>query len=116
MAKSNEPIWWSLFGAGGAVAALLLPIHIFLTGLAGPLGWVSAVAFDFARVQSLLAHPITRLYCFVLISLPLFHAAHRIRFTLVDLGIRGVDMFLAVVCYGAAIVGTLVTAGVLWTF
>ena len=23
MAKSNEPIWWSLFSAGGMVAALL---------------------------------------------------------------------------------------------
>ena len=116
MAKSNEPIWWSLFSAGGVVAAFLIPIHIVLTGLAGPLGWVSAEAFDHARMQALLSHPITRLYCFVLISLAFFHAAHRIRFTLVDLGIRGVDMLLAVVCYGAAIVGTVVTVQVLWTF
>ena len=116
MAKSNEPIWWSLFSAGGVVAALLIPVHIFLTGIAGPLGWLPPEAFDYVRVQALLSHPITRLYCFVLISLPLFHGAHRIRFTLVDLGIRGVDMLLAVVCYGAAIAGTLVTAGILWNF
>ena len=49
MAKSNEPIWWSLFSAGGV-------------------------------------------------------------------GSGGGDMFLAVICYGAAIAGTLVTAGILWNF
>ena len=32
----------------------------------------------------LFSHPLVRLYCFVLISLPLFHWAHRFRFTLVD--------------------------------
>lgn len=116
MAKSNEPIWWSLFSAGGVVAAFLVPIHIILTGIAGPLGWLPAGALDYGKLAGLVSHPIARLYCFILISLPLFHWAHRFRFTLVDLGVRGVDMLLAVVCYGAAIAGTLAAAGILWTF
>ena len=41
MAKSNEPIWWSLFSAGGVVAALLVPVRIFLTGIAWPLQTLS---------------------------------------------------------------------------
>ena len=116
MAKSNEPIWWSLFSAGGVVAALFIPIHILLTGIAGPLGWLPAGALDYGKLADLVSHPIARLYCFILISLPLFHWAHRFRFTVVDLGVRGVDMLLAVMCYGAAIVGTLAAAGILWTF
>ena len=115
MAKSNEPIWWSLFSAGGVLAAFLIPIHIFLTGIAWPLGWLPGEALDYSRVQSLLSHPVARFYCFLLISLPLFHGAHRFRFTLADLGVKGVDMLLAVLCYGAAIVGTVVTASVLWS-
>jgi fumarate reductase subunit D len=36
--RSNEPFLWILFGAGGVVAAFLIPIHLFLFGLAFPLG------------------------------------------------------------------------------
>jgi len=110
MAKSNEPIWWSLFSAGGVVAALLIPIHIFLFGIAGPLGMLPPDALEFSRMQALLAHPLTRIYCLVLISLPLFHWAHRFRFTLVDLGLHGAAMLIAVLCYGAAIAGTIFAA------
>jgi fumarate reductase subunit D len=114
MAKSNEPIWWSLFSAGGVVAAFLVPIHILLIGIAWPLGWLPGDALEFTKMQSLLSHPLTRLYCFVLISLPLVHWAHRFRFTLVDLGLKGINTLLAVLCYGAAIAGTVVAAVVLW--
>jgi len=114
MAKSNEPIWWSLFSAGGVVAAFLIPIHIILTGIAWPLGLLPAEALDYSRVQALMSHPIARLYCFVLISLPLFHWAHRFRFTLMDLGLHGMNTLLAVLCYGSAIAGTVAAALVLW--
>ena len=114
MAKSNEPIWWSLFSAGGVVAAFLVPILIFLTGIAWPLGLLPADALQFSRMQTLLSHPVTRLFCFILISLPLFHWAHRFRFTLVDLGLKSVGTLIAVLCYGAAIVGTVAAAVILW--
>ena len=114
MAKSNEPIWWSLFSAGGVVAAFLIPIHIILTGIAWPLGLLPPETLDYSRVQALVSHPIARLYCFVLISLPLFHWAHRFRFTLMDLGLHGMNTLLAVLCYGSAIAGTVAAAIVLW--
>src|SRR3970282_1053843 len=114
MAKSNEPIWWSLFSAGGVVAAFLIPIHIILTGIAWPLGLVPVEALDYAHVQALVSHPIARLYCFTLISLPLFHWAHRFRFPLMDLGLHGMNTLLAVLCYGSAITGTVAAAIVLW--
>ena len=110
MAKSNEPIWWSLFSAGGVVAALLIPVHILIFGIAWPLGMLPAGALEFSRMQTLLANPLTRVYCLILISLPLFHWAHRFRFTLVDLGLHGAAMLIAVLCYGAAIAGTIIAA------
>ena len=113
MARTVTPLLWLLFSAGGTIAALLFPVHLFLIGLAFPLGWLEAPTYGFLR--SLVGHPLTRMYLFVLISLTLFHWAHRFRFTLADLGLRGVNTLLAVLCYGAAIVGTVVTARVLWT-
>ncbi len=105
MVKSNEPIWWSLFSAGGVVSAFCIPITIVVTGIAVPAGWISAEG-----LLELVGHPLSRLYLFVLISPSLFHAAHRFRHVLVDLGVRGVDTPLAVVCYGAAMLGTVVAA------
>jgi fumarate reductase subunit D len=105
MAKSNEPIWWSLFAAGGMVAALFLPITVILTGIAIPAGWISEQG-----LLSLLHHPLTRLYLFVIIFLSLFHGGHRTLLTLVDLGFRSIRPALAVLFYGGAIVGTVLAA------
>ncbi len=104
--KTLEPMWWGLFSAGGVVAAFLVPIHIVLLGLAIPLGWLPGSAEIF---QSW----IVRLYLFVLISLPLYHWAHRFSFTMSDLGLRPFRKPLAILCYGGAIAGTVVTAWVL---
>ena len=107
-------MWWSLFSVGGVVAAFLVPVHIFLTGIAWPLGIFSADFLQYSKMQVMLSHPVVRLYCFVLIALPLFHWAHRFRFTLIDLGLKSIPTLIAILCYGSAIAGTIVAAAVLW--
>lgn len=106
---------WFLFGAGGMVSALFFPVHIFLVGLAFPLGWFEAPSYE--ALHNLVLHPITRLYLFVFIFLPLFHWAHRFRYTLYDLFQiqHSLQMLIAVLCYGAALVGTLIAAYTLFT-
>jgi succinate dehydrogenase subunit D len=108
------PLLWLLFSAGGTVAALLFPIHLFFFAFAVPLGWVEAPSYE--SLHRLLAHPLTRLYVFVLISLPLFHWAHRFRYTLYDgLQLKHLTALIAVLCYGTALLGTVATAYVLWS-
>ena len=47
MAKqSNEAFFWVLFSAGGVVAALLIPVQLFLFGLAFPLGWLLPPTYE----------------------------------------------------------------------
>ncbi len=114
MAKGVTPFLWSLFGAGGAVSALLFPIHIFLLGLAFPLNWLDGPNYDL--LHGLVTHPITRLYVFVFISLPLFHWAHRFRYLIYDLfQVKHGTELIAVACYGTALAGTVTTAYTLWT-
>lgn len=114
MAKtSNEPFFWVLFSAGGVVAAFLVPVHLFLFGIAIPLGWVSAPNYE--TLRSLLGHPIARVYLFVFCSLPLFHWAHRFRYTLYDgLQIKHLNTLIFTICYGGAVLGTLVAGYLLW--
>lgn len=111
--KSNDPFWWTLFGAGGALSAMFVPVLLFLTGVATPLGWVEGPSF--ANLSDVLLHPITRLGAFALISFSFFHWAHRFRFTLYDgLQLKHLYELIAVMCYGGAIVGSLVAGFVLW--
>ncbi|MGH7831592.1 MAG: fumarate reductase subunit FrdD [Candidatus Binatia bacterium] len=104
--KTIEPLWWALFSAGGVVAAFLVPIHIFIFGFAAPLGWL-------ADTGAIHRHVWVKLYLFVLIALPLYHWGHRFYFTVNDMHLGVPRKPLALLCYGGAVVGTLVTAWVL---
>ena len=111
--RSITPLLWLLFSAGGTIAALLFPVHLFLTGLAFPLGWLEAPRYE--SLYTILRHPVTRLYLFVLIALPLFHWAHRFRYTLYDgLQVKHLTALIVVLCYGTALVGTALAAYTLW--
>ena len=103
--RSNEPFLWLLFSAGGVVSALLLPVHAFLFGLAEPLGWIASPTHD--RLLEIVQHPVARIYLLLLCTLPLFHFAHRFRFTLYDgLQIKHLNEVINAACYGAAVLGT----------
>ncbi len=113
MAKTKTPLLWALFSAGGTVAALLFPVHLFLQGCAIPLGWVDSPSYD--ALWGLARNPLARVYLFVLISLPLFHGAHRFRYTLYDgLKLKHLTALIAVLCYGGALLGALFAAYTLW--
>ncbi len=104
---------WLVFSVGGTIAAFLFPVHLFLNGLAFPLGWLDAPSYE--TLRSLVLHPVTRLYLFVLISFPLFHWAHRFRYMLYDgLQLYHLTVPIAVLCYGAALGGSAVAAYTLW--
>jgi fumarate reductase subunit D len=107
--RALEPILWLLFSAGGVIAALLVPITIFLFGLAFPLGWVEPPSHG--HLTGVLGHPVARLMVFLLCTLGLFHWAHRFRYTLYDgLQIKHLNELINVFCYGGAIVGSVVAA------
>src|SRR5215467_290055 len=111
---SNDAFFWTLFSAGGVVAAVLVPVHLFLFGLAFELGWISPPSYD--HLSALLRSPLVRIYLFILCSLPLFHWAHRFRFTLYDgLQVKHLNEVIFVFCYGGALAGTLIAGYLLWT-
>jgi fumarate reductase subunit D len=114
MAKGPTPFLWFLFSAGGTLAALLYPVHLLLTGFAFPLGVLHAPAYDY--VMGMMGHPLVRLYFFVLIALPLWHWAHRFRYTLYDaLQTKHLTAVILLLCYGGALAGTILAGYTLWT-
>ena len=113
--RSAEPLLWMTFSAGGVVAALVLPIVLFLFGVAFPLGWLTPPPVE--RLAVVIGHPLTRLALLIVCIVSLFHAAHRFRYTLYDgLQIKHLNEVIAVLCYGGAIVGSLAATYLLIRF
>jgi fumarate reductase subunit D len=109
MARSNKPLVWSLFAGGGMFSAFVTPVMIFITGIAVPLGLLSPGALAYDRVLALAQNPIGKLTLFVVVFLPLWHAAHRLRMTLHDLGVPGTRAAIFA-CYGLATLGSIAAA------
>jgi fumarate reductase subunit D len=106
-----EPFVWLMFSGGGVAAAVFLPVLAFLFALAYPLGLVSAP--DQQHLHAVVANPLTILVLLGLFVLMLVHSAHRFRYTLYDgLQVKA-KRTVAVLCYGAAVVGTLAAVVVL---
>ncbi|TDJ55252.1 MAG: fumarate reductase subunit D [Ignavibacteria bacterium] len=114
MKKSNEPILWSLFSAGGMISAMVFPILIVITGILVPLGLPGEDPLNFERIHSAVSHPLIKMILLGVIALPLFHWAHRFRFTLVDIGLKNLSTAISILCYGSAIAGTIIAAVILW--
>jgi fumarate reductase subunit D len=107
-----EPLVWLMFSAGGVLAAVFLPSLILLFGLAFPLGWLDPP--DHQHLLAVISHPVTLLVLLGLFVLMLVHSAHRFRYTLYDgLQVKK-KRTVAVLCYGAAIVGSVTALAVLW--
>src|SRR5690349_17886095 len=108
--------WWFMFAQGGVIAALLIPVHVLIQGILGPLGLVKVVDRHYDTWVQVLGNPLVKLYLLVLIAVPFFHFAHRLRYLMVDLGVPAAKSMPAqVVFYGGAILVTLVTIYVLLT-
>jgi len=114
MTRRLAPFLWLLFSAGGTVAAFVHPALLLLVAFAIPL--VAEGRDAQAALSDFLAPPIARAALGVVIALPLFHWAHRFRYTLYDgLQLKHLFGLIAVLCYGFALVSTVVAAYLLWT-
>jgi fumarate reductase subunit D len=108
-----EAAAWLLFSAGGMVTALLVPVLVLLFGVLFPLGVLAPP--DHAGLAALLAHPLVRIILFGLCVLALLHWAHRFRYTLFDgLQLKRLRTPVNVLCYAAALAGTVWAAIVLF--
>lgn len=98
--KPIEPLFWSLFGGGGTIAAMFLPVLLVITVIAIPLGWINP---PYDHLRTLIDPWYSRLLILAIVSLSMFHWAHRFRFTLHEgLQLHPYDKTIGIFCYGLA--------------
>ena len=104
MARSNKPLVWGLFAAGGTVSAFVLPVIVLILILAGH-GPVPT-ALEYESIHAFATNWFGKIAIFGVVALCLWHAAHRLRDALHGLGLRA-DKAVALFGYAAAAVGSL---------
>ena len=107
MAIAKKAVVWGLFAAGGTVAAFLFPalIALFLLIAAGSV----PEGLQYANISGFAASWPGKIILFIVISLALWHAAHRLRVVFHDFGVR-MDKTVARAVYLVAAIGTVMTA------
>ena len=111
MAKSNQPVVWFPFAAGGTVIAFCMPVIVVL-GFLAALGHVPP-GLSYETLRAFAAHGLGKLVLLGVIALSLWSSAHRLRCTCYDFGLRA-DMLIATMLYIAAIIGSAATAAFLF--
>lgn len=92
------------------ISALVGAMLVFITGIAVPTGiLLSPNLLKYENVLALAQNWFGKAVLFVVIALFLWHSAHRIFHTLHDIGIHA-GLGAKLVCYGGALVGTLLAA------
>ncbi|HSN20542.1 MAG TPA: fumarate reductase subunit FrdD [Usitatibacter sp.] len=109
MKRSNQPVFWLLFGAGGMLSALLGAALVFVTGVAGPLGLEPRAAMSYGALLAFARNGLGKLFIFAVIALFMWHGAHRIYHTLHDLGLP-TNLVAKLACYGTAFLATVTAA------
>ncbi|MEI6303234.1 MAG: fumarate reductase subunit FrdD [Betaproteobacteria bacterium] len=113
MKRSNAPIFWSMFGAGGMLSALIGPLLVFVTGIAVPLGLLLPPdTMNYARMLGFAQNWLGKAFLFAVIALFMWHGVHRIFHSLHDIGIPA-GTLAKLACYGFALAGTLAAGYVL---
>lgn len=107
MAKSNKPIVWGPFAAGGTLTAFLTPVLILLTLLAALGHAPDLLAYE--RIHAFAANWLVKIVIVGVVFLSLWSAAHRLRITCYDLGVRA-DTLVAAIVYGISVAAS-VAAG-----
>lgn len=99
--RSDEPIWWSLFGAGGTWFAMVTPVTILVLGVLIPMGVIDSEALDYLRVKDFSSSLIGGLFIIATLALPMWHAMHRIHHGMHDLKIHA-GLTGKIACYAFA--------------
>ncbi|CAH0534627.1 Fumarate reductase subunit D [Vibrio stylophorae] len=97
--RSDEPIWWGLFGAGGTWFAMITPVTILVLGILIPFGVIDKISYKEAATFA--TSFIGALFVIGTLALPMWHAMHRLHHGMHDLKIHS-GVLGKVICYGIA--------------
>ena len=111
MKRSNEPIFWSIFGAGGMLVAIFVPVLIALSFFITKIPEGEQINAAKSSIDAAFAwftySGFGSFICFLTISGCVWHALHRVYHGMHDLTIH-VNFAHQLSCYGLAFIISLI--------
>jgi fumarate reductase subunit D len=105
---------WAGFANAAVLTAFLVPAHILVQGILGPLGLVPSFDRRYQTFASALGNPLVKVYLLLVMAAVFYLAAWRIAYVAHELGLH-FKRVLWMACFGLAALGTAVAAYLLFT-
>ena len=96
-----QGLLWVGFANAAVLCALVVPAHILVQGVLGPLGLVPSFDHRYSTFASALSNPLVKIYLLVVIAASFYLFGHRTRYVIHELGVHG-KLAVGVVMYGLA--------------
>jgi fumarate reductase subunit D len=109
-----QGLLWVGFANAAVLSALVVPAHIVVQGVLGPLGIVPSFDHRYSTFASALSNPLVKIYLLVVIAASFYLFGHRTRYVIHELGVHG-KLAVGVALYGLALVGTVLAGYLLFT-
>ena len=109
-----QGLLWVGFANAAVLCALVVPAHILVQGVLGPLGIVPSFDHQYSTFASAISDPLVKIYLLVVIAACFYLAGHRTRYVLHELGVHG-KLAVGAVMYGLAAAGTVLAGYLLFT-
>lgn len=107
-------LMWAGFANAAVLTAFVVPAHVLVQGVLGPLGLVPSFDRRYQTFAGALGNPLVKVYLLVVMAAVFYLAAWRIAYVVHELGVHA-KRALWVVCFGLAAVGTTLAAYLLFT-
>src|SRR6266700_1787070 len=96
-----QGLLWAGFANAAVLTALVVPAHILVQGVLGPLGLVPSFDRRYSTFTSALNDPLVKIYLLVVMAASFYLFGHRVRYVIHELGVHG-KLRVGLVTYGLA--------------
>lgn len=100
-----DGLLWAVFANCAVITAILVPAHVLVQGVLGPLHVVPVVDQHYDTFRAMLLNPIVKAYIGVVAALAFYTFGHRVKYMLIDLGVPVPKYWLSLATYGVAAAG-----------
>lgn len=100
-----DGLLWAIFANCAVITAILVPAHILVQGVLGPMHSVPVIDQHYDTFARAMSNPLVKIYFGVVAGLSFYTFGHRVKYMLIDLGLPMPKYWLSLVTYGLAVAG-----------
>jgi fumarate reductase subunit D len=110
-----QGLMWSALITFAGITALIVPAHILVQGVLGPLGLVPSFDQRADTFAAALGNPLVKLYFFLLVVMVFYVLGHRVRYFLAEAKVASGKAFVAAIVFVPVVIVVAVAGYLIFT-